>query len=346
MLTLPDFREKQILFIDIRSYEGETKIKFQNDNLVFLKDGQIINRASCYKIFCVFIIGEITITSGLIKKGLSYGVSFFFLTSNFNVYAEIGAKGEANFLLRQQQYKLSKKKELEISRFLVLNKVKNQFRLLKKQIPKEIKVKIQNSKNIDSLRGIEGNVSKIFFKKYFQEIVWYRREPRTKVDINNLLLDIGYTQIFNFIDSILRLYGFDTYKGIYHQLFFARKSLSCDIQEPFRCIIDKALLKAYNLGQVKKNDFEFKNGKFLLSWNNSFHYSKIFSKAIMERKEEIYVFIQNFYRHLMLPEKNKLQKFNINKKYDILSVQEKRQTEKYKKILKKEQELKEKDIPF
>ena len=77
-------------------------------------------------------------------------------------------------------------------------------------------------------------------------------------------MDIGYTQIFNFIDSILRLYGFDTYKGVYHKLFFARKSLACDIEEPFRSIIDKALLKAHNLNQINPDDFVFEKGGFKL----------------------------------------------------------------------------------
>ncbi len=170
MLTLPDFREKQILFIDTRAYEGITKIKFQNDNLVFLKDEKIINRASCHKIFCVFIIGEITITSGLIKKGLSYGMSFFFLTSNFNVYAEIGAKGEANFLLRMQQHKMNRKKELSLAKFLVKNKMKNQARLLEKRLSKKLIEKIEKTKSDDVLRGIEGNYSKEFFQKYFKDL--------------------------------------------------------------------------------------------------------------------------------------------------------------------------------
>ena len=52
-------------------------------------------------------------------------------------------------------------------------------------------------------------------------------------------MDIGYTYLFNFIDALLRLYGFDTYLGFYHKEFYQRKSLVCDVVEPFRCIIDK-----------------------------------------------------------------------------------------------------------
>jgi len=316
MLTLPDFKEKQILFIDTRAYIGETKIKFQNDNLVFLKDEKIINRASCHQIFSIFIIGEITITSGIIKNGLKYGISFFFLTTNYQVYAEIGAKGEANFLLRMRQYDISKEFEFKLAKQIVENKIKNEFYLLNKINQfNNIKQKIKNISNLEELRGIEGNASKEFFKKYFREIGWHRREPRTKVDIQNLLLDIGYTILFNFTDSLLRLYGFDTYKGVYHKLFFARKSLSSDIMEPMRCIINKALIKAYNLKQINEKDFVLKNGRFMLSWNNSFKYMRIFSEAIMDRKEDIYIYTQSYYRHIMNTKENDYKEFLIDKKY-------------------------------
>jgi len=81
------------------------------------------------------------------------------------------------------------------------------------------------------------------------------RYPRTKIDKNNLLLDMGYTFLFHFIETLLCLYGFDLYEGFYHKRFYQRKSLVCDVQEPFRCIIDEALKKAYNLGRISEKDF-------------------------------------------------------------------------------------------
>jgi CRISPR-associated protein Cas1 len=51
------------------------------------------------------------------------------------------------------------------------------------------------------------------------------------------------------------MYGFDVYVGILHTQFFHRKSLVCDLEEPFRPIGDAAILKAMNLGQVSEKDF-------------------------------------------------------------------------------------------
>jgi CRISPR-associated protein Cas1 len=155
------------------------------------------------------------------------------------------------------------------------------------------------------LLGLEGNGSKIYFQAIFSEMGWVRRCPQAKEDIINLLLDIGYSFIFHFCDSLLRLFGFDTYKGYYHQLFFERKSLSCDIVEPMRTIIDRQLVKSWHLGQIKQKDFIFKNGEFMFKdgFSASRIYSRIFFDSILKQKEPIYLFIQGFYRFILDPMK-------------------------------------------
>ncbi len=316
MLTLPDLKQKQILFI--QSERGVlNRIKFQNDNIVFMKDGEIINRVSCHRVFIVFIVGDISITSELIKQGLYYGVSFFFLKNNFNLYASLNSSAEGNYLLRMRQYIIKNEEELIIAKNIVENKVKNQFRLLRSRNinhnldEKDVLIKIKKSENHDSLRGIEGNVSRCFFKYYFDEINWRKRMPRVKPDIPNFLLDMGYTMMFNFIDAMLRLHGFDTYKGCYHKLFFQRKSLACDVIEPFRSIVDRELLKIYTLKRITESDFKLQKGKVSSSFEVSQKYSTIFLEAIMSNREDIYKYVQGFYRFVMNNENNKFPDFKI-----------------------------------
>lgn len=319
MLSLPDFKEKQILFINTMEHEGKSSVRLLNENIVFSKDDKIINRISCHKAFSVFIIGDITLTSKLIQEANDFGVSFFLLKRNFSLYAGIQAQAEGNYLLRMLQYKLDDKSELILAKNLISNKIENQLKLIKpnleakkyKNLQTKIAKDIQKATDSQNLMGIEGNISKLYFSTYFQDTDWLRRVPRTKQDVPNLLLDIGYTFLFNFIDSLLQLYGFDTYKGIYHKLFFQRKSLSCDIMEPFRCVIDKALVKAYNLGQIDEKDFEFRGGRLNLDYKKSNKYSRIFMEAIMDQKEEMYTYTRGFYLHLMNPEKNKFPEFKI-----------------------------------
>lgn len=323
MLTLPDFREKQILFIlveDLPKERTKSKIKFHNENIVFLKDDRVENRASCHKIFSVFIIGNISLTTELIRQCKLFGISLFFLRSNFSLYAYINSSADGNYLLRERQYSLSQEQELEIARKIVENKINNQFSLIRSRkldigkSKKEITKLIRDAPNDGFLRGIEGNISKDFFKLYFKDINWCGREPMVKPDIPNFLLDMGYTFLFNFIDALLCLFGFDTYKGFYHKLFFQRKSLACDIIEPFRGIIDREVLKMYTLRTVREDDFKVYNKKVVLkSYKYNKKYAGHFSEAIMRNKEEIYKYVYGFYRFIMDSGKNKFPYFKISR---------------------------------
>jgi CRISPR-associated protein Cas1 len=153
-----------------------------------------------------------------------------------------------------------------------------------------------NASEVQELLGMEGSASKIFFPAYFRQLNWKRREPRTKRDINNLLLDIGYTYIFNFIEAMTAIYGFDIYCGVYHTFFYQRKSLICDMVEPFRCIIDQRLRKAHNLNQIDSDDFFVKNSQYMLKYKSQSKYTKLFMKDILEHKKEIFLYIQSYYR--------------------------------------------------
>ncbi len=317
MLFINDFKEKRILFINNEEKEG--KIRFNNENIVFEKEGKVINQISCHKVFCIFIIGENTLSSVLIRNAMKFGISIFLLKHNLETYAHIGSKAEGNYLLRAKQYSMSQEQELSMAKAIVINKLSNQLKLLKsidKTFPylKEKKVilkRVDIVKDEKELLGVEGNYSKIFFQKYFNELNWYKRMPRVKIDEYNILLDIGYTFLFNYIDSLLMLYGFDTYKGFYHKLFFQRKSLPCDLIEPFRCLIERQLLKSFNLGQINKADFKAIKGVYRLDYTHSKKYTTIFLNCITDNKESIYKYIYGFYRYQENPENNKFPNFTI-----------------------------------
>lgn len=108
--------------------------------------------------------------------------------------------------------------------------------------------------NMDYLTvmGIEGNAAKVYFPRMFDNVNWNGRKPRIKNDYINVTLDIAYTMLFNIVDAMLQVYGFDTYYGVFHKCFYMRKSLVCDLMEPMRPIVDYAIRKAINLGQCKK----------------------------------------------------------------------------------------------
>lgn len=320
MLSLPDFKEKQILFARAE-WGSRASLRFQNDNIVFSKDGQVVNRASCHKVFAVFIAGDIMITSRLLQKAAMHAVSIFFLKNNFEVAAPFVATADGNYLLRMKQYALTPADELIMSKAMIKNKAKNQLQLLReygaddmaRQYWEKALARIVDATDGQKLLGIEGELSHRFFPDYFKELEWRRRMPRVKPDVPNFLLDMGYTYLFNTIDTLLRLHGFDTYKGVYHKLFFQRKSLACDLEEPFRCIIDRALLKAYHLKQANEKDFTVVDRKIALSFDKQSKYSSIFLEAVMDYKEDLFTYVHGFYRHIM----------DRNNEFPVFDIQEK-----------------------
>ena len=105
--------------------------------------------------------------------------------------------------------------------------------------------------------------------------------------------------LFNFIECFLRMYGFDLYVGVFHRLWFKRKSLVCDVMEPFRCIIDRAVRTAYHRKQISVKDFTIEKGEYRLKRELSQYYYKVFVEALMSYKMDIFLFIQSYYRAFM-----------------------------------------------
>lgn len=317
MLTLSDFREKRILIVNAE-YGHNNLLQLNNSNICFVRDGTAINKMSCHNILAVFIVGDMSITTNLLKKLTLQGISVFFLNHNLKTTATAMAEAEGNYLLRQKQYITTK--ELVMATSIVENKIDNQETVLKhyeklyhSNVFIHARNMLENVKDNQQLLGIEGSVGKEYFQTLFEKEGWNRRAPQTKEDIINLLLDIGYTYLFNYCDALLRLFGFDTYKGYYHQLFFQRKSLVCDVMEPMRPIIDYQLLKSFHLKQIKEKDFVFQNGRFAFKdgFKTSKVYSSIFLQAINDRREEIYAYILDFYHYSMDDAKYKFPYFKI-----------------------------------
>ena len=309
MLDKNDFSKKQIIMIFCNNGE---KISFRNDNLI-VKDDQDKTKLqlTCYRIFAVFVIGNITISSGLIQRAHKFNFSILLFTNSFRLYDIIGSADRGNTYLRRNQYQYS---SIEVPRHIVYNKILNQQALLKsvryksdylkESIEKTAKYisELKNADSIQSVMGYEGSASKIYFKAWFNNVLWNGRKPRVKCDITNSLLDIGYTVLFNFIEALLSIYGFDLYVGVLHREFYMRKSLVCDLVEPFRPIIDKQAKISLNLRQFSEDQFMIQNHQHILKWEYSPKVISIFLKAIMEYKTDIFLYIQKYYRCFMKSE--------------------------------------------
>ena len=306
VITAPDFDKKQIVFVFAK--EGE-RLRLKNGNIVVLDANEKVKlQVSCYRLFIVYIVGHLSITTSVIEQAKKFGFFFALFSPTFRLNDLIGAHKDGNTLLKEKQYLYH---DLEIAKHLVKNKIYAQIALLNEQrmkseytkktiqTLKEYYSQIDNQTDRHSIMAYEGLSSKIYFRAHFNNLPWQGRQPRIKKDWINSALDIGYTVLFSFVESLLCAFGFDTYIGVLHTQFYMRKSLTCDLVEPFRPMIDKTVKVCYNLKEMKESDFIVVNHQYRLSWQQSPKYISLFMKTILENKKEVFSYIQQYYRCFM-----------------------------------------------
>lgn len=277
MFTHKDIETRS--FFVINCLEHEKSMRVSNGELLLEEinkdEKKVLTKFPFQKILALFVIGHFTVTTPLIDKCRKYNVALIVVKPNLRPVFYWAESSEGNYLLRRRQYAYSDE-DLSVAKVIVANKISNQLQCLKRTRKKDDltqKALIQCNAALDTidditnyyeLMGLEGMVSKVYFAAYYQNFDWKGRRPRVKNDVLNLTLDIGYTILFNYLECFVRMFGFDLYVGVYHRLWFKRKSLICDLIEPFRCLIDHAVLLAFNRKQFKKEDFERIKSEFRL----------------------------------------------------------------------------------
>lgn len=312
MFTHKDIEMRSIFVINCIDHERSMRVKNGELMLEETESGKqlTLTKFPFQKLLALFVVGHITVTTPLIDKCKKYGVALVVMKPNLRPVFYWANSAEANYILRKRQYEY-RSDDLTIARMLVYNKISNQKKALEKTRRKDDKTTealnlcnasldtLSDILEYNHLMGLEGQVSKAFFCAYYQSLHWKGRHPRMKTDVLNVCLDIGYTLLFNYVECFLRMFGFDLYVGIYHRAWFKRKSLVCDLMEPFRCIIDHAVLLAFNRKQFSEKDFVLIKQEYHLKYEKCADYYSVFFNALVTYKTELFKYIQQYYRCFM-----------------------------------------------
>lgn len=302
------------------------KINIANGVMVIRDDSKnILTKIGKHQSLAIIIVGNFNLTLSVIDFCNKNNTHLVICKNNFRPVMFYSHVAEANYICREKQHCIDYSEKLAIATAILISKITSSMNVIKakRQKNEEDKKFINQAQTVlkdldykqalffifgdakredgdlEKLMGVEGNIAKAYFKCLFREIGWQGRVPRVKADYINSTLDIGYTILFNYIEINLRFFGFDIYIGNLHQNFFKRKSLVCDLIEPFRFVIDKQVLKSIQLQQFKQEHFEHKNGQFLLKKEFNAHYQRVFLEAIIEYKVNIFKNIQLYYRYFM-----------------------------------------------
>lgn len=237
------------------------------------------------------------------------GLNFFSPRGKF--LARASGLPYGNVLLRKEQYRISDdlERSLIYARNMILGKVFNcrwsiertirdnglrvnaeQLKRVSDELNNEI-LQIRECQNLDSLRGIEGELASRYFSVFDEMIInqkddfrFQRRSKRPPLDCINALMSFAYTILGNECAGALESVGIDPYVGFLHRDRPGRKSLALDLLEELRGIMaDRFVLTTVNKKIIKKEHFDHQeNGAVLLNEEGR----KQFFSAWQQRKKE------------------------------------------------------------
>jgi CRISPR-associated protein Cas1 len=105
---------------------------------------------------------------------------------------------------------------------------------------------LRTKENLAQLRGIEGNISKLYFAEISTHLpLDYRFEGRSQhpaKDMFNALLNYAYGMLYGKIEGLLIKAGIDPYVGVFHRDDYNKPVLVYDVIERYRIWADAVVI--------------------------------------------------------------------------------------------------------
>lgn len=243
--------------------------------VVIKKEGKVIKEIALSRIKTIQVLSKgITLSSDLITACGARGIKIFFNTFNSFMALHTLYEHKSVIVRQNQMIGCQTQKGLELSRELILGKLKNQRATLlysSRSFENEMKketieffnhsiYRLKNQKNLSKefILGVEGSCASYYFEFLKQNDLFLggfeARYKRGASDITNSALNYGYAILFNFIYKACINAGLEPYMGVLHSIRSAKPSLVLDIMEEYRSfVVDRNIIKNRFKLQKAKN---------------------------------------------------------------------------------------------
>lgn len=296
-----------------------------NSSIEVRKDEELVTRIPATAIEQIVFLNNTTISSYLIKWCNDNSIKVSYVSNYGQYYGRVEGSISGNVLLRKEQYSmLDSDKALKLVQNILLGKFLNSISMLNSMIKnsnhddrekllnsinriKEVSKDLYKLKDIDSLRGLEGQVAAIYYyafdnmlKTKNKKMLFVERSRRPAENNVNAVLNLLYTLLTRDCVAALESNGLDSYCGYLHALRSGRESLACDLVEEFRtAIVDRFVIKNINLSKITEKDFSHESGNILLSEEGRKKILKLWSEYKEEKVK--YPFDGKEYQIKLLP---------------------------------------------
>ncbi|MDT8447703.1 MAG: type I-C CRISPR-associated endonuclease Cas1c [bacterium] len=264
----------------------------ERETFKVMKDTKTLMKVPVGTINQIICIGSVTLTPPVMAFCVDQGVSVVYLSEYGRFQVRLEGPTSGNILLRRRQYAIAQEPNtaLDVSRSFVLGKLVNAKRVLSRALAdhgdrldqgaftttlqryREARQQVLQTDNLDSLRGIEGELAKRYFALFDQMILnnkedfyFKGRSRRPPLDRINALLSFLYALLLADCRAALEGVGLDSAAGYLHQDRPGRPGLALDLMEEFRPLLaDRLALSLVNRSQVNADDFTLQSAGAVL----------------------------------------------------------------------------------
>ena len=269
-------------------------LHLDNETVHIEKDHQTLGRVPLHHLGSIVTFGNVLLSPKLLSKCAREGRSIAGFDANGRFGFRIEGPVSGNVFLRRAQYDASRSADrtIQLARNIVAGKLRNTRTLLRRVarereeeektamsvVADHITVllhRLERAKNIDEIRGIEGEGARKYFgvlslmltSSVREAFEFKSRNRRPPTDRLNALLSFLYTLLTHDAASALEGVGLDPQEGYLHTVRPGRPSLALDLIEEFRVMLaDRLALALINRRQITSEDFQlFPGGAVLLN---------------------------------------------------------------------------------
>ena len=123
---------------------------------------------------------------------------------------------------------------------------------------------------------------------------------RSQENVTNAALNYGYSLILSAFNREVAANGYLTQLGLFHDNMFNFYNLSCDLMEPFRVLVDRAV-KTYGFAELASDEkyllWEILNQTVLINQTHQtvLNAIKIYTRSVFDALNDMDISLLKFY---------------------------------------------------
>ncbi|WP_018305947.1 type I-C CRISPR-associated endonuclease Cas1c [Desulfitobacterium hafniense] len=260
-----------------------TYLSLDGENIVILKDDVEALRVPLHNLESIIAFGYTGASPALVGACAKRNISLSFMKSSGKFLGRVVGEVRGNVTLRKAQYRLSDDDVAShrIAKSFILGKIYNSRWVVERAtrdhgarldveklkgvcqtLANALKL-VEDSKDLDQLRGVEGEAAAQYFRvldalilQQKEDFYFKFRNKRPPLDNVNAMLSFAYTLLAHDAAAALETVGLDPYVGFLHRDRPGRISLALDLMEELRAVFaDRFVLSLINRREVNSGGF-------------------------------------------------------------------------------------------